>query len=118
MIAKISIALALLRLTVAKLHTILLWVVIGVSTVVGLVFWFMLTLQCQPVQYFWQRMRPGASGTCMNVDHLIDIAYVYSVFATVCDFILGLLPIALVWNLQMNTKTKAALAGILSLGCM
>ncbi|KJK66333.1 P-type ATPase of unknown pump specificity type V [Aspergillus parasiticus SU-1] len=117
-VAKISIALALLRLTVAKLHTILLWVVIGVSTVVGLVFWFMLTLQCQPVQYFWQRMRPGASGTCMNTDHLIDIAYVYSVFATLCDFILGLLPIALVWNLQMNTKTKAALAGILSLGCI
>ena len=54
----------------------------------------------------------------MNTDHLIEIAYVYSVFATICDFILGLLPIALVWNLQMNTKTKAALAGILSLGCM
>ncbi|KAE8389780.1 hypothetical protein BDV23DRAFT_156481 [Aspergillus alliaceus] len=114
-VAKVSIALALLRLTVAKLHSILLWVVIAISIIVGLVFWFMLTLQCQPVSHFWQRTKPG---TCMDTGSLVNIAYVYSVFATICDFILGLLPIALVWNLQMNTKTKAALAGILSLGCI
>lgn len=75
----------------------------------------MLTLQCQPVNHFWQRTKPGS---CLNVNYLIDIAYLYSVTATLCDLILGLLPIALVWNLQMNTRTKAALAGILSLGCM
>lgn len=106
---------ALLRLTVAKAHTILLWVVIGLSIVVGLVFWFVLTLQCQPVEHFWERMKPG---TCLDVDILIDIAYLYSVTATVCDLVLGLLPIALVWNLQMTPKTKVALAGILSLGCV
>ncbi|KAL4897345.1 P-type ATPase [Aspergillus ambiguus] len=119
-VAKISIALALLRLTVAKAHTILLWVVIALSTVVGLVFWFVLTLQCHPVDYFWRRLEPGVLGTghCLDVDILIDIAYLYSVTATVCDFALGLLPIALVWNLQMTPKTKAALAGILSLGCV
>ncbi|KAK1140284.1 putative cation-transporting ATPase 1 [Aspergillus melleus] len=118
----ISIALALLRLTVARAHTILLWGVIAVSTVIGLVFWFMLTLQCQPVEYFWHRAKAylgeSVTGACLNVDYLIAIAYLYSVVATLCDFILGLLPIALVWNLQMNMCTKAALAGILSLGCI
>ncbi|GAB1216176.1 hypothetical protein ATERTT37_005384 [Aspergillus terreus] len=115
-VAKISIALALLRLTVAKAHTILLWTVIALSTAVGLVFWFVLTLQCHPVDYFWRRVEPKVFGTgkCLDVDILIDIAYLYSVIATVCDFILGLLPIALVWNLQMTPKTKAALAGILN----
>ncbi|EAU35850.1 cation-transporting ATPase 4 [Aspergillus terreus NIH2624] len=119
-VAKISIALALLRLTVAKAHTILLWTVIALSTAVGLVFWFVLTLQCHPVDYFWRRVEPKVFGTgkCLDVDILIDIAYLYSVIATVCDFILGLLPIALVWNLQMTPKTKAALAGILSMGCI
>lgn len=121
-VAKISIALALLRLTVARAHTILLWGVIAVSTVIGLVFWFMLTLQCQPVEYFWHRAKAylgeNVTGTCLDVDYLIAIAYLYSVVATICDFILGLLPIALVWNLQMNMRTKAALAGILSLGCI
>lgn len=123
-LAKISIALALLRLTVAKIHRLILYSVIGVTCVIGLVFWFMLTLQCQPVSFFWQRVRleldpkAGISGTCMNLDSIIAIAYVYSVTATCCDLTLGLLPVFLVWNLQMNTRTKAALAAILGMGCV
>lgn len=96
----------------------LLWTVIGVTIVVGLVFWFVLTLQCKPVSYFWNRLSPGAKGTCLDVDTIIGIAYLYSVTATLCDFVLGLLPISLVWKLQMTRKTKIALAAILSLGCM
>ncbi|KAJ5733664.1 hypothetical protein N7493_002450 [Penicillium malachiteum] len=122
--AKSSIALALLRLTVSRVHRIALWAVICVTAVVGLVFWFMLTLQCHPVTYFWQRARlytnPEADvhGNCINLDALVDVAYVYSVTATCCDLTLGLLPVFLVWNLQMSTRTKAALAGILSMGCV
>ncbi|KAL4980791.1 hypothetical protein BDW66DRAFT_156502 [Aspergillus desertorum] len=115
-VAKIAIALALLRLTVTKTHKYVLWSVIGVSIVVGLVFWFMLTLQCKPVDYFWHRLT--TTGTCLDTDHILSIAYVYSVTATICDFILGLLPIALVWKLHMHQTTKAALAGILSMGCV
>ncbi|GKZ27262.1 hypothetical protein AbraCBS73388_004037 [Aspergillus brasiliensis] len=114
-VARISIALALLRLTVSRVHTILLWCVIAVSIIVGLVFWFMLTFECKPVSHFWQRTKPGH---CMPIDYLLDIAYVYSVTAMISDFTLGLLPIFLVWKLQMSRKTKAALAGILSLGCI
>lgn len=123
-IAKISIAVALLRLTVARIHTIILWGVISVTSIIGLVFWFMLTLQCHPVSFFWQRVRleldPTANvhGQCISVDTIIDMAYVYSVTATCCDLTLGLLPVFLVWNLQMNVRTKAALAGILGMGCV
>lgn len=123
-IAKISIAVALLRLTVAKTHAIILWIVIGMTAIVGLVFWFILTLQCTPVSYFWRRVplfldpTLPIHGSCMSVDSIIDMAYVYSVTATLCDLTLGLLPIALVWNLQMNRRTKVALAGILGMGCV
>ncbi|KAL4921988.1 hypothetical protein BDW62DRAFT_208146 [Aspergillus aurantiobrunneus] len=115
-VAKVSIALALLRLTVTRTHKIILWGVIGVSIAVGLVFWLMLMLQCKPVEFFWHRFT--SEGSCLNTDYILDIAYLYSVMATICDFILGLLPIALVWKLNMNSKTKAALAGILSMGCV
>lgn len=123
-LAKISIAFALLRLTVSNPHKLVLWAVIAVTCTIGLVFWFMLTLQCQPVEFFWQRVRlysnPHANvhGTCMELDHIIAMAYVYSITATICDLTLGLLPIALVWNLQMNIRTKSALAGILGMGCI
>ncbi|KAL4783187.1 hypothetical protein BJX76DRAFT_348781 [Aspergillus varians] len=115
-VAKVSIALALLRLTVTRTHSLILWGVVCVSIVVGLVFWLVLMLQCSPVDYFWHRLT--SKGTCLNTDYILDIAYLYSVTATICDFVLGLLPIALVWNLHMNSRTKAALAGILSMGCV
>ncbi|KAJ5475617.1 hypothetical protein N7539_007904 [Penicillium diatomitis] len=123
-VAKISIAVALLRLTVIRIHTLILWGVIAVTTVVGLVFWLMLTLQCQPISFFWQQVRleidptSPVHGHCLNLDIIIDMAYVYSVTATLCDLTLGLLPIFLVWNLHMNVRTKAALAGILGMGCV
>lgn len=87
-------------------------------------FWFILTLQCTPVSFFWQRVRlltdptSGIHGHCLSLDSVITMAYVYSVTATLCDLTLGLLPIALVWNLQMNMRTKSALAGILGMGCV
>ncbi|KAJ5111522.1 hypothetical protein N7532_002057 [Penicillium argentinense] len=124
-VCKCSITTALLRLTVSRLHRTILWTVVGVTTVVGLIFWFMLTLQCHPVSFFWQRVRleldplhANISGSCMSLDSIINIAYVYSVTATCCDFTLGILPIFLVWNLQMNTRTKTALATILGMGCV
>lgn len=49
---------------------------------------------------------------------IIAMTYVYSVFAAICDLTAGILPIFLVWNLQMNFNMKVAVVGILSLACM
>ncbi|KAJ5818096.1 hypothetical protein N7474_003687 [Penicillium riverlandense] len=123
-IAKSSIAVALLRLTVRRAHNVILYTVIGVTAVVGIVFFFVLTLQCQPVSYFWQRILlkidPTADihGSCMDIDIVIAVAYVYSVTAVCCDFALGVLPMFLIWNLQMVPQTKVALACILGMGCV
>ncbi|KAJ6157988.1 hypothetical protein N7470_005580 [Penicillium chermesinum] len=111
-VAKSSIAVTLLRLTVSRVHTVILSAVIAVTVVVGLVFCV------TPVSFFWQRVRPGAEGRCFDPDNIINIAYVYSVSAACCDLTLGLLPVFLVWNLQMNTRSKTALAGILGIGCV
>jgi hypothetical protein len=115
---------ALLRLTVRRTHNFILWTVIAVTAVVGVIFFFVLTLQCQPVSYFWHRIElkidPTADihGSCMDIDIIIAVAYVYSVTAVCCDLALGLLPIFLVWNLQMGSRTKVALACILGMGCV
>ena len=46
------------------------------------------------------------------------MTYVYSVFAAICDLTAGILPIFLVWNLNMNRSMKFAVVGILSMACM
>lgn len=114
--AKISIALVLLRLTVKKIHRIILWANIGIVIAIGLMFWLVLLLDCRPISYFWNRVDPEYSGTCLSVQTLLDIAYLYSALTIICDLTLGILPIFLVWTLQMNRRTKIAVAGILSLG--
>jgi hypothetical protein len=88
------------------------------ATAVGLVFFFFTMFQCSPVDFFWNLKQPGAEGTCINKDTLIGIAYLYSVGAAVTDLTIGLLPVALIWNLRMNRRTKGAIAGILGIGCM
>lgn len=117
-VAKVSIALALLRLTVRQAHRIILWTIIGVVTAIGLMFWLVLLFDCHPISYFWLRLEPTHSGTCLSIDTLLAIAYLYSAITIFCDLTLGILPVFLIWRLQMNGRTKVALGVILSLGAM
>lgn len=115
---------SLLRFTVSQAHRLILYAAIGVTSIVDIVFWFMLMLQCQPVSYFWQRVRllidPMAQihGSCMNLNRILAISYVYSGTAAVGNFTLGLLPIWIVRKLHMSRRTRSALAGILGMGCV
>lgn len=117
-VAKVAIALALLRLAVRRAHRIVLWTVCAVVVVIGLVFWLVLLFNCWPVQYFWERINPFKSGSCTSTNVLLVIAYVYSSLTIVCDFTLGILPACLIWGLQMSRRTKLALVCILGLGAM
>jgi hypothetical protein len=47
-----------------------------------------------------------------------DASYAHSVVSFTADWVLGLLPIAMIWNLQMNRRTKISLACILALGLL
>lgn len=117
-VAKVSIAVALLRLTVRRVHRMILWGTITLTTIIGLVFWLVLLLDCHPIAYFWKQATHNSRGSCLPVHIVLDIAYLYSAITVVCDFTLGTLPIFLVWQLQMNHRTKMAVGGILSLGAM
>lgn len=116
--AKISIIIALLRITVDRVHAYILYASMALATAVGVIFFFFTMFQCTPVEYFWNRAQPGASGTCVSNSVLIGIAYLYSVGAAITDLTIGLLPVALIWNLRMSPRTKGAIVAILGIGCM
>jgi hypothetical protein len=117
-VTKISIAHALLRLAVKKCHRIVLWCIIVVTILIGLMFWLILLFDCHPISFFWQQVDQTTTGRCLPKPILLNIAYFYSVSTILCDITLGILPAFLVWNLQMNFRTKFAVGGILSLGAM
>jgi hypothetical protein len=117
-VAKISISVALLRLAVEKSYRVILWSIIGIVTAIGLMFWLVLLFACNPISHFWQRVDGTSTGTCLPMSTLVAIAYFYSSVTIFCDIALGLLPAFLVWKLQMNSRTKLAVGGILGLGAM
>ncbi|KAJ5280160.1 hypothetical protein N7478_005532 [Penicillium angulare] len=117
---KISVCIFLMRITVKRAHIWLLYIVMFFTVLAGLIFFFLMLLQCKPLSYFWNRTRedPSIEGHCISIDIIIIMTYIYSVFAALCDFTVGILPIFLVHKLQMKRKTKVAVVGILSMACI
>ncbi|KAH8591780.1 hypothetical protein B0O99DRAFT_265631 [Bisporella sp. PMI_857] len=117
MALKLSIGIFLLKIAVSKVHKAILWAVILVSQIYGAFFFLLFVLQCRPSAYFWTKYT-GGKGTCINPKVTVDATYVYSAISCWGDWTFGILPAFIVWNLQMNTRTKLSVAAILALGAV
>ena len=107
-----------MQICIRRSHINVIWTVIVAFTTLSVFYLFFMAFQCHPVSYFWTRYGIGASGKCISSTIIVDLTYVHTVFNAVADWTLGTLPIFLIWNLQMNTRTKVSAAVILSLGAM
>ena len=117
MALKLSIGIFLLRIAVVRTHKIIIWVVIIVTEVYSAFFCLLFILQCRPSAYFWTQYT-GGSGTCINPKITVQAFYGYSAISCIGDWTVGILPAFMVWNLQMNRRTKLSVAAILAVGCM
>ncbi|GAW21843.1 hypothetical protein ANO14919_113690 [Xylariales sp. No.14919] len=113
--SKISIGVFLLRLTVSRIHHLIIYVVMLFTVASGIVFFFVTIFQCSPIYYFWDK---DVSGVCINPEIIAALTYLYSAFSVICDFTFAILPMFLIYTLQIDTKTKIALIPILSIGCV
>ncbi len=72
------------------------------------IFGFM--FQCTPVKKFWSPMVPGH---CINQSLFITLA---SAFYMMTDFAIYIMPVPVIWNLQMNQKRKLELSIVFLVG--
>ena len=117
MAIKASIAVMLLRLTIIKVHRIIIWVTILVTELYSAFFFFLFVFQCQPSSYFWTQYT-GGKGSCINPMITVRVTYVYSALICIGDWTLAILPFFLVWKLQMKPRAKLLVALILATGAM
>lgn len=115
-LSKLSIGAFLLRIVVATLHRWILYTAIFINILTGIIFFFVTTLQCSPISYFWNK--ETQAGTCIPIDIIIVLTYIYSSFNIVCDFTFALLPIAIVQGLNMPRRLKIAIVPLLGMGCI
>ncbi|KXJ89089.1 hypothetical protein Micbo1qcDRAFT_213432 [Microdochium bolleyi] len=114
--SKLSVGYYLLRITTQRLHRWIVYIANGACVVASATFFFVTVLQCQPISYAWNKI--SETGTCIPIDTIIDIMYAYSAFTLFTDIAFTVLPAWLVFNLQMNLKTKLALTLILGMACV
>ncbi|KAH7113058.1 hypothetical protein EDB81DRAFT_735044 [Dactylonectria macrodidyma] len=112
---KVSIAHLLLRLVVRRLHSWIIYGVLILNIFSGIAFFFITLFQCSPVSEFWRRT---GTGKCLGMDAVIIISYVYGTCGMICDFTCTLLPMWIIWGLNMDKRTKISLMPVMAMACV
>jgi hypothetical protein len=112
---KASICLLLLRLTIhRKRYT---WILHGIIifTVVNTLATMVVTLTtCKPVATNWD----SSKGHCDNQVAQQKVQYGYGAGCIATDLACAILPVCILWNVQLSRKTKMYIAGMLALGVL
>lgn len=116
MFIKLSIALFLLRLATARRYKWILWVSMSIIAIWSLVAFFWDVFQCKPVEAQWDFTIPNQ--TCVTPDQIVSAAYALSVMTILSDWLYALLPIAMIWGVQMTKQAKITVSIVLGLGIL
>ncbi|KAI9152253.1 hypothetical protein HJFPF1_09482 [Paramyrothecium foliicola] len=72
-----------------------------------------LFFQCSPVEKNWHT---AIDGTCKSREIQTALSFLVAAVSILTDWVFAILPVALIWRLQMATRVKASVAGLLGLG--
>jgi hypothetical protein len=71
--------------------------------------------QCRPLALTWDS---SVAGTCIPPTHLKFAAFFNSSVSVLTDVVFALLPVPMLWKVQLNWRVKLAVGGILSVGVL
>lgn len=114
---RLSIAVFLLRICVRRAHRYLIFGTMIMVAIFSIFYFSLAILQCQPTSYFWDQYA-GEEGSCIDKAIFPDATFAHSAVSATADFVLGILPVCIIWDLKMNLRTKVSVGVVLSLGVM
>ncbi|PQE22039.1 cation-transporting atpase 4 protein [Rutstroemia sp. NJR-2017a BBW] len=114
---KLSISFMLMRIATGRKGFIYsIWGISAMFTAMNLIAMFYIIFQCSPVQAAWNTTLKG--GKCNPPQYLADIYYATTAVNITTDWFCAILPIPLLWNVQLNRNAKLSVGFILSLGAL
>lgn len=114
-----SVAVFLLQIAVQRVHRRIIIGVMVAFWVVTIPLFFVALFQCQPVSYFWMQPFPNVPrGKCMDGSVMYIVSVIHSVISACCDWTLGIIPVFMLWKVQLSMKTKLTLFLLLSMGIL
>ena len=115
---RVTVGLLLRRITHNRAQKITVYITMIIMVMFSITFLGLVIFQCTPVGYYWD-YTPGAKGSC-QIEHsvLSDAAYAYAGVSFVSDWILGLMPIWLLWTVKISRNKKIGVGLLLGLGLL
>ncbi|KAK0666246.1 hypothetical protein QBC41DRAFT_256596 [Cercophora samala] len=113
-----SIAVFLLRIATAKIHRNIIYVNLACTWVLTTIYFFIVVFQCSPSSYFYDQVLDPSSGSCIDKDIVPRVTIAHSIINAITDFILAFLPIAILWDVKLNKRTKVGVATLLGMGVL
>jgi hypothetical protein len=93
------------------------WIVILMTSAFTIFYFFFILFACDPISFFW--LKPlGGDGHCRDPKSMVNATYAHGAVMTFGDIMLGILPLFVIKDLQMQTKQKISVFGLLALGSM
>jgi hypothetical protein len=107
----------LLRIASNKsVYSYSLYAVSAMFTAMNLIAMLYIIFHCWPVAYAWDTSIKG--GKCNPAQTLADIYYATTAVNIATDWFCALLPVPLLWNVQLNRNAKISVGVILGLGAL
>jgi hypothetical protein len=100
----------------STIQRVLIIGIVGIMSTYGIAWFFVLLFQCTPVHYFWTRSYGDTDGSCLSNDVQAGVSYTHSGLSALSDFLMGLLPVWILWGVNMPRRTKITVAGLLAVG--
>ena len=116
MFIKLSIALFLLRIAIIKPHIWILRISLTIVAIWSLAIFIYDIFQCTPVKAQWDYTI--VNKRCVSGGSFVAAAYSISVMTIVSDWLYALLPIFMIWKVQMTSQAKITVGFVLSLGIL
>jgi hypothetical protein len=116
-IVKASMTTCLLRLTLGSPYKYILWGALAANLILCSIASFYMIFNCHPIEYAWTQADADVAGYC-NYDSADALGYAWAGFSIALYALHVLIPVFLVWNMQMHIKKKIFVVTVLGLGLM
>ncbi|KAL6412321.1 hypothetical protein AUP68_04706 [Ilyonectria robusta] len=111
---KASICATLARIATKRRYIYTLWGLVAVSVITTAVAISAVLIRCKPVAASWN----PTLGTCIDQSIIIALTYAVSAVNIVTDWSVAIIPVFILWNLQMRKTLKKMVALVLGLGVL
>lgn len=115
-ILKISLGIFYLRLVVSRWHKVTVYVTVGIATIFGSYYFFAILFSCGLPSHFLTNALQGKCTGTVHSRYAINMAA--GVINALSDFVLAILPIALINKACIPLPAKISASLILLLGCI